>query len=418
VTAVERGRHIRLLLIVGGITALAPAGMDIYLPGLPGLTDDLGASPSAAQLTVSAYLLGLLVGQLVAGPASDVLGRRRPLLAGLVVFTLASLACGAAPDISLLIVLRFLQGTSGGVGMSVGRAVVRDLYEGANAARIFSRLMLLTGLGPIVAPIVGAQVLRFASWRAVFLVLVGLGACLTVLALRSLPETLAKEARRTGGLRDTFGTFGQLLRDREFLALACLVGFSGAAFLGYVAGSSFALQDVYGASPQLYGLLFGINGAVFVTAAQVNARLVTTRPLERLLVLGGAVMSAAALGFLAVVLLPGVGPIVANLPLTLFVCSAPFIQANAIALALTEYPRAAGAAASLLGVFQFALGAAVAPLVGIGSRSNASAMAVVLIACTSGAVLTLVYRSLRAHGAEGAHVRGDMSDELVGEAGG
>jgi DHA1 family bicyclomycin/chloramphenicol resistance-like MFS transporter len=395
-----RGRQLQLFLIVGGITALAPAGMDIYLPGLPGLTDDLGASPSAAQLTVSAYLVGLLAGQLVAGPLSDVLGRRRPLLAGLIGFTLASLACSAAPDIYVLIALRFLQGTSGGVGMSVGRAVVRDLYEGPAAARFFSRLMLLTGLGPIVAPLVGAQVLRFASWRAVFLVLVGLGACLTVLAVRWLPETLASEQRRTGGLKKTFGTFGQLLGDGEFLTLAFLVGFGGAAFLGYIAGSSFALQDVYGASPQLYGLLFAINGAVFVTAAQVNARLVTTRPLERLLSLGGAIMSAAALGFLAIVLLPGVGPLVANLPLTLFVCSAPFIQANAMALALTAYPRAAGAAASLLGVFQFALGAAVAPLVGIGSKSNASAMAAVLLTCTGAAVVTLLYRSRSQSSAE------------------
>jgi DHA1 family bicyclomycin/chloramphenicol resistance-like MFS transporter len=235
-------------------------------------------------------------------------------------------------------------------------------------------------------------VLRFASWRAVFLVLVGLGACLTLVALRSLPETLVREQRRTGGLSGTFGTFGQLLRDREFLALAFLVGFGGAAFLAYIAGSSFALQDVYGASPQLFALLFAINGAVFVTAAQVNARLVTTAPLERLLVLGGAIMSAAALGFLAIVLLPGVGPVVANLPLTLLVCSSPFIQANAMALALTEHPRSAGAAASLLGAFQFTLGAAVAPLVGIGSRSNAAALSAVLISCSSAAVLTLVHR--------------------------
>jgi DHA1 family bicyclomycin/chloramphenicol resistance-like MFS transporter len=407
-----RGRHLQLFLIVGGITALAPAGMDIYLPGLPHLTDDLGASPSTAQLTVSAYLVGLLVGQLVAGPLSDVFGRRRPLLAGLIGFTVVSLACSAAPDIYVLIALRFLQGTSGGVGMSVGRAVVRDVYEGPAAARFFSRLMLLTGLGPIVAPLVGAQVLRFASWRAVFLVLVGLGACLTVLAVRSLPETLAAENRRTGGLRDTFSTFGVLLHDREFLALALLVGFGGAAFLAYIAGSSFALQDVYGASPQLFGLLFAINGAVFVTAAQVNARLVTTRPLERLLVLGVAILSAAALGFLAIVLLPGVGPFVANLPLTLLVCSAPFIQANAMALALTEYPRAAGAAASLLGVFQFGLGAVVAPLVGIGSRANASAMAAMLLACTGAAVVTLAYRRLGAERIE------DRAQVAGGPAGG
>jgi MFS family permease len=245
-----RGPHLRLFLIVGGITALAPAGMDIYLPGLPGLSDDLGASPSAAQLTVSAYLVGLLTGQLVAGPMSDVLGRRRPLLAGLIGFTLASLACSGAPDIYVLIALRFLQGTSGGVGMSVGRAVVRDLYE-----------------GPAAAPV-----------------------------------------------------------------------------------------------------LF--------------------------------------------VLLPGVGPLVANLPLTLFVCSAPFIQANAMALALTEYPHAAGAAASLLGVFQFALGAAVAPLVGIGSRSNASAMAAVLLTCTCAAVLTLV---LRRSGSERIE---DRAQVVAGPAGG
>ena len=361
--------------------------MDAYLPGLPELARDFGASPSAAQVTVTTYLLGLALGQLLSGPVSDVHGRRRPLVVGMAVFTVTTLACSLAPSLFVLAVMRLVQGTSAAVGVAVGRAIVRDLYAGAAGARYLSRLMMVIGLAPILAPVIGGQLLRFTSWRGVFVSLSVLGLALTAIGARLLPETLPRGRRRAAGLGITLRTFAQLLADRRFVGFVLIVGLGGGAMIGYVAGSSFVLQDVYGASPQLYGLLFGVNALFLVAGAQVNAHLLRTRSPRSLLRVGLVMLVVAGVVLVVIVSLPQAGLATVVAPLMLQMASWSFVQANALALALTDHPAVAGTAAALLGVSQYAFGAFTAPLVGIGGSDTALPMATVIAVCAVGAAL-------------------------------
>ena len=361
--------------------------MDAYLPGLPELARDFGVSPSAAQVTVTTYLLGLALGQLLSGPLSDVHGRRRPLVAGMAVFTVTTLACSLAPSLYVLAGMRLVQGTAAAVGVAVGRAIVRDLYAGAAGARYLSRLMMVIGLAPILAPIVGGQLLRFTSWRGVFVALAVLGLALTAIGARLLPETLPRERRRAAGLGITLRTFAQLLADPRFVGFVLIVGLGGGAMIGYVAGSSFVLQDVYGASPQLYGVLFGLNAVFLVAGAQVNAHLLATRSPRSLLRVGLVMLVVAGVALVVIVSLPKAGLATVVAPLMLQMASWSFVQANALALALTDHPAVAGTAAALLGVSQYAFGAATAPLVGLGGSDTALPMALVIAACAVGAAV-------------------------------
>ncbi len=362
--------------------------MDSYLPGLPELARDFGVSPSAAQVTLTTFLLGLALGQLLAGPLSDVHGRRRPLVAGMALFSVASLLCALAPSLPALALLRFVQGATAAAGMAIGRAVVRDLHSGAAAARYLSRLMLIVGLGPILAPLVGGQILRFTSWRGVFVAVALLGVVLTLMAARSLPETLSHADRRDPGLGVTVRSFGSLLVDRSFVGFVLIVGFGGAAMTSYVAGSSFVLEDIYGASPQLYGVLFGIGAIFLVLGAQVNAHMLRTRSSRRQLRFGLGAMVVAGIGLMVIVQFPGLGIAAVMLPLSLLMFSWIFIQSNCLALALTDHPHLAGTAAGLLGVSQFAFAAVAAPLAGVGGNDTALPMAVIIAVCGIGAALS------------------------------
>lgn len=382
-------RGVRLFLVLGSVTVLGPASMDIYLPGLPQLARDLGASASLAQLTVTMFLIGLALGQFLAGPLSDVHGRRRPLIAGMAAFTVASLVCAFAPNVYALGAMRLVQGTMAATGLAVGRAVVRDLYSGAAAARYLSRLMLITGLGPIVAPLVGGQILRFTSWRGAFVAIALLGLVLVITTTRLLPETHPRDRRRAAGLGETGRAFALLLADRSFVGFTLISGFGGAAAIAYVAGSSFVLEDVYGASPQVFSLLFGMNALFLVVGAQINAHLVERLSVRRLLGFGLTMMVIAGIGLLAVVPFRGGGLLLVMPPLTLLMFSWSFIQSNAIALGLSNHPQIAGSASALLGVSQFAFGAVVAPLVGIGGANTALPMAIVVAACAVAAVIAL-----------------------------
>jgi len=373
--------------VLGSVSAIGPAAMDAYLPGLPELARDFGVSPSAAQVTVTTYLLGLALGQLLSGPLSDVHGRRRPLVAGMAVFTVTTLACSLAPSLYVLAGMRLVQGTAAAVGVAVGRAIVRDLYAGAAGARYLSRLMMVIGLAPILAPIVGGQLLRFTSWRGVFVALAVLGLALTAIGARLLPETLPRERRRAAGLGITLRTFAQLLADRRFVGFVLIVGLGGGAMIAYVAGSSFVLQEVYGASPQLYGVLFGLNAVFLVAGAQVNAHLLATRSPRSLLRVGLVMLVVAGVALVVIVSLPKAGLATVMAPLMLQMASWSFVQANALALALTDHPAVAGTAAALLGVSQYAFGAFTAPLVGLGGSDTALPMALVIAACAVGAAV-------------------------------
>src|SRR4051794_10392878 len=229
----------------------------MYLPALPTISTDLLTSSATVQLTLTGTLLGLGLGQLVIGPLSDRFGRRRPLLAGTAVHVLASALCLIAPSIEVLGGLRVLQGLGAAAGSGVALAIVRDLYTGRAAPTPLSRLILLVGVSPVIAPTVGGYVLAFTSWRGVFAVLAVIGLVLVPVAARALPETLPPERRQTTGVLGTLRTYGGLLRDRTFLGLVLVAGLAMSAVMAYVSGASFVFQEEYGLSEQVFGLVFG-----------------------------------------------------------------------------------------------------------------------------------------------------------------
>ncbi len=272
---------LRLVVILGALSAFGPLSVDFYLPGLPRLTRDFGVGASAGQLTLTACVLGLAVGQLAAGPLSDRFGRRPPLLAGLAAYCAASVACAVAPSVWALVAFRAIQGLGGAAGIVVSRSVVRDLRSGVSAARLFSILMLVVGVVPVLAPVAGGQLLRVTSWRGLFLILAAVDAAILVATALWLHETPPPERRQRAG--QTAAGFLQLLRDRLFLAYALVLGLSFAEMFSYIAGSSFALQDIYGLSPQLYGGVFGLNALGIVACSQLNRALLGRLGPERLL---------------------------------------------------------------------------------------------------------------------------------------
>lgn len=369
-----------VVIILGALSAFGPLSMDMYLPSLPALAHDFSASTSQVQITLSTCLLGLASGQLIAGPLSDAAGRRRPLLIGVALYAAASLLCVVAPSVFTLAVLRFVQGLAGAAGIVISRAVVRDLYSGVAAARFFSLLMLVNGLAPILAPIIGSQLLRFTSWRGVFVTLAIIGVILFLLSAFGLKETHSVERRQTGGLAATFSAFRVLCSDRLFIGYALAGGLSFAAMFAYISGSSFVLQDIYGVSPQLFGVLFGINALGIVVAGQVNGRLVGRVSARGLLTCG---LSSVAFGGLALLLMAvsGVG-LVGILPaFFIIVASQGLVMPNSAALGLADHPRIAGSASALLGMLQYAIGALVAPLVGLGGGKTALPMSLVIAFC-------------------------------------
>jgi DHA1 family bicyclomycin/chloramphenicol resistance-like MFS transporter len=382
----------RLVVLLAALSAFGPLSIDFYLPGLPALTSDFGVGASLGQATLTACLLGLAVGQLFVGPLSDRLGRRPPLLVGLVLYCAASLACAAAPSIWALVGLRLVQGLGGSAGIVVARSVVRDLVEGVEAARLYSILMVVLGVVPILAPILGGAFLHVTSWRGLFVILAAVDAGILAATWRWLPETLPADRRRKPGSAGV--GFLELLRDRYFAAYAVVMGLGFAAMFSYIAGSSFVLEDIYGVSAQAYGLIFGMNALGIVAASQLNRALIGRASPRQLLAAGVTAQAVAGVGVLVVVLagigLPGILPC-----LFVSVASIGLIIPNATALALTDYPHAAGKASALLGMLQFAFGALAAPLVGIAGRGTAVPMALLMAAFGAGALATLAVASSR-----------------------
>jgi DHA1 family bicyclomycin/chloramphenicol resistance-like MFS transporter len=363
-------------VVLGMLSMFGPLSLDLYLPALPELADDLDASASAAQLSITACLVGLAVGQLVAGPLSDRLGRRRPLIVGLVGFMLASVACALAPSAAILVVLRFVQGLAGAAGLVISRAIARDLYSGRALMIFFSRLILIAGLAPVIAPILGGQLSLIMSWRGIFGVLAGFGAVLLLAGWLGLKETLPPERRIVGGFGKTLHGYNTLLHDRFFVGCALSSGLAGASMFAYISGSTFVLQRIYGMSPQGFSFVFGAISLALVIAAQVGGRLALRWPLTRVLGFGLAVNLCGAASLLATVIigLP-LGVLIAALSVMVSAVGLIFPTANALALA--DYPDLAGTASSLQGLSQFVFGAVAAPLVGIAGERTALPLGIV-----------------------------------------
>jgi MFS transporter, DHA1 family, multidrug resistance protein len=384
----SRGRHVQLIVVLGSLIALGPLTIDMYLPAFPQLADELDASAASVQLTLTGMLGGLAFGQLVIGPLSDAFGRRRPLLAGLVVHALASLLCAVAPNIAVLSVVRVLQGFAGAAISVVALATVRDLFSGVAVARTMSRLMLVIGLAPIVAPSIGGFILQVTDWRGIFFVLAGAAVVLVGVALVGLRETLPVERRRSARVGATLRTYRSLLSDRTFVALVLVAGLSFSSLFVYVSGASFVLQEGFGLDARTFGLVFGANSAALTIASQLNPTLI--RRFGPANVLTGAILvSMAAAVALLVAGLAGGGLVTVLVPLMVVLASAGLAMPNTPALALNRHGEAAGTASAMLGCIQFGVGALVAPLVGVLGSTTAAPMGAVMLTVTGLAALLM-----------------------------
>jgi DHA1 family bicyclomycin/chloramphenicol resistance-like MFS transporter len=388
--------RLRLVLVLGFLIALGPLTIDMYLPALPTITADLQTTAAAVQLTLTGTLAGLAFGQLLVGPLSDAIGRRTPLLAGVGVHILASVLCVVAPDLAVLGGLRVLQGLGAAAAAVVAMAIVRDLFVGLPAAKLFSRLMLVMGAAPILAPTLGGIVLGWTDWRGVFVVLALFGVAILGVTAVALPETLPAERRRSGGVLGTLRTYGGLLKDRTFVGLILVAGLAMAAMFAYVSGSSFVFQQQYGMDEQQFGFVFGAGAVGLITATQFNVRLLRRWTPSQILL--SALLFGALSGVVLLVLAAtGIGGLPGVLvPLWLVLASAGLALPNAPALAMSRHGEAAGTAAALMGAVQFGVGALAAPLVGVLGTGAVSMAAVIAGGMLSAvAVLLIVVRPWR-----------------------
>lgn len=387
---IKQRASLLLTLILGSLSALPALSMDMYLPALPEVGGELSSPAAQVQLTLTTCLLGLAIGQIIAGPMSDQFGRRKPLLIGMSCYIVASVACAFAPTIETLTAFRLVQGLAGAAGIVIARAVVRDLFDGLAMARFFSTLLLISGAAPILAPVLGGQVLRVTSWRGVFLILAVLGVLLTLVTMRWLPETLAPEKRQNGGIPSALRAMRGLLRDRAFTGYLLTGSLCFAALFAYVAASPFVVQEIYGASPQTFSLLFMTNAIGLVAVGQLNGKVLVGRVrLDLVLSVGLAVTGSAAVALLlmtAGVFGPmGLVPIASGL--FVLMSGMALVLPNANSLGLMRAGHSAGTASALLGTSQFLIGAIASPLVGVAGEHTAVPMAVVQLTTVTLALL-------------------------------
>ncbi|HJE57545.1 MAG TPA: multidrug effflux MFS transporter [Nocardiopsis listeri] len=379
-----------LVMVLGVLTATGPLATDMYLPAFPQITRDLGTSEAQIGLTLTAIMLGLAAGQLVIGPMSDAWGRRRPLLVGVAMFTVTSVLCVFVPNVTAFIVLRFAQGVAGAAGAVIARAVVRDMFQGDDAVRFFSRLALVMMLAPLLAPLVGAQLLLVGPWQLSFWVLAAMAALSFVLVLFWLPESLPASERRAQGPRVLAATVGSLVRDRRFVAPVLSLGLSFGMLFTYVSAFSFVSQNEFGVSPQTYGWLFAVNALASMMGTQGNGLLVGRMDTKRRLLMGLLVALVAVLTLLVLALTGTAQLWMVSSLLALMMLSVGFIMPNATVSALDGQPVAvAGTASALMGSLQFALGGAIAALAGMTPSGEASLVSMSVV-MASVAVLSLL----------------------------
>ncbi|MCV7301442.1 multidrug effflux MFS transporter [Mycobacterium barrassiae] len=382
--------RVRMVIILGLMVALGPLTIDMYLPALPKIGEDLGVSSSVAQLTLTGTLAGLALGQLIVGPLSDSLGRRRPLMAGIVLHMLASLLCLFAPNVAVLGVARLLQGVGAAAAMVVAFAVVGDLFAESAAATVISRIMLVLGAAPVIAPSLGAVVLLKASWHWVFAVLVVMAGALLLVAALALPETLPEKHRRPLHVRSIGATYIEVLRDVRFVVLALVAALGMSGLFAYISGAAFVLQGHYGLDQQVFALVFGAGAFALIGATQFNVVLLRRFPPQRIALWALAAASASGAVFVGLAVTHTGGLFGFVLPVWAILGAMGLVIPNAPAVALSRHPDAAGTAAAVLGAAQFGLGAAIAPLVGVLGNDE-FALALVM---TVGMVIALFALSL------------------------
>ena len=374
--AMSKGTQLWLTVFLGLMTAMAPLATDMYLPALPTVQLDMGISASLAQMTLTMTMLGMALGQIFAGPVSDRYGRKWPLAAGMVIFTLSTVGCVWAQDIMLFLFFRFVSGFAGASGIVIAKAIARDVCEGPELTKFFAMLMMVNGLAPIIAPVIGGQILLFTSWRGVFVLLVAVG-LFQLIATLIYKETLPKD-KRLKGLQESFAKFPLLLKNRYFLGHCLVQCFVFGAFFSYLAGSSFVFQNIFHVSPQMFSLIFGGIGAGLLLAGALPARLagrvedVKMLQVSLIVPLVGAVLLLLAFS-------AGAGMAIILPVLFLTITPLSVMGAASFSLALSRQGKNAGSASALIGFFSMILGGCMMPLVGIAGDNTAIPMCVIMI---------------------------------------
>src|SRR5690606_8826201 len=374
------GSHslLRLTLILGALSAFTPLAVDMYLPGLPALERALATDAGKVQLTLSIFFLGLAIGQLFYGPLSDRFGRRMPLLIGNLLYVGASLACALAPNVDTLIAARFLQAFGSCAGMVIARAMVRDLFEPREGARVMSLLMLVMGVAPILAPLLGGYMLVWFDWHSIFWFLAGFGLLTMVVARIGLPETNRPQPQARLTIGTALRSYGQLLVQRRFMGypLACRLGMGG--MFAYIAGSPFIFIDLFRVPADAFGWIFGVNAIGIIGMSQVNRFLLRRFTLDEVLIVGIWAMALAGLALLVAAWFGAGGMIGIWLPLFLYIASLGAVLPNAGASAMAGEAHRAGTAAALMGTLQFILGAVTSAMVGALHDGTALPMAIIV----------------------------------------
>ncbi|WP_231893457.1 multidrug effflux MFS transporter [Rossellomorea aquimaris] len=377
------------IVLLGLLIAFGPLTIDMYLPSLPILTTELDASTSLTQLSLTACLLGLAFGQLINGSLSDIYGRRKPLITALTIYIVSSILCAFSSSIWFFILMRFIQGLSGAGGIVIARSCARDLFSGPQLTKIFSLLMLVMGVAPILAPIIGGQLLQFVSWRGIFIVLAFLGVTMLLTVAFRLPETLSNNHRSVGGLRNTLSTFQGLLSDRTFMGFALIQGLVSGAMFSYISGSSFVFQEYYHVSPQGYSFIFGMNAAGIILASQITGRL-AGRVKETKMLKFGLILAAFGSFSLLTVFLMDAKLVFVLISMFLVVATIGVVNPTCTSLAMQSQGKSAGSASALLGLLQFTFGGMIAPLVGIAGSENVLPLGIIITVCELLALICFV----------------------------
>ncbi|MDI9914573.1 multidrug effflux MFS transporter [Rhodococcus sp. IEGM 1379] len=366
-----------MLCILALISAIAPLATDMYLPGLPVMADSLDTSAASIQLTLTTFMAGLGIGQLIIGPISDGIGRRCLLLGAAIVTTLGSAACALAPSIEFLIGARLIQGLSGGAAIVLARACIADRARGDGAAKLFSIMMIIGGIAPVVAPLIGGALLGPVGWRGIFWVLTIAGGVMVAGVITLVPETLPPERRHGGGLKALALNLGYVTGSRRYLGYALSFIFGFGALFSYIAASPFVVQNVLGFSPSRFSMVFAANAVGMVLAATITTRLLGRVSARTLLIFGVSLLSTSGAAlFCAAAIFNSTNPAALLIPLFFSISSIGFIMGNATALAQGEVTEAAGTGSALMGAGQFGLAAVVSPIVGIAGPDTAIPMAV------------------------------------------
>ena len=391
--SLSRGRRLTYIFVLGALTALGPFTVDMYLPAFPIVEAEFGASTATVQLTLAATMIGFALGQLIVGPWSDRVGRRLPLILATSVHVIATLAVAFSPTIEWLIVLRVVQGLGAAAGAVVAMAVVRDLFTGVPMVRMLSRLALVSGLAPVLAPLIGSQLLLVTSWRGTFVVLAVFSAIVLVATALFVRETLPAARRHEAGHSTTFQRFRVLLTDRAFVGTVLMAGMNFSGLFVYLSFSPFLFQQVYNVDAQQFGLLFAVNSLAVIIGVQTASYLARTIGPQWILA-GANILALVSASTIVLLDIAGAGLVGVLIPLFFFILSCGLSFPCLTALALARHGSEAGTAASLLGAANFGIAAAVTPIVGLFGAERALPMGAVMLACAivGGLILWLVVR--------------------------